>query len=142
MIPSRAGGRQAPKMTGQHGLSYRDLAMASGFARLIQPWPTVEKYPMPKPIVMARCRGQMELFPLPVPRRVAYQLQLPLIGGRSWHLLGRRRTATDLHATGSGSAGLLEATCGQFASPGRWPFNARMPVLTRRRYPDAKRGVC
>jgi hypothetical protein len=30
---------------------------------------------------MARYLGQLELFPLPKPRRVAYQLQLPLMVG-------------------------------------------------------------
>jgi len=38
---------------------------------------------------MARWLGQLELLPLPKPRRAAYQLQLPLIGGRSWHLMKR-----------------------------------------------------
>jgi hypothetical protein len=36
--------------------------------------------------MVARWLGQLELFPLPKPRRVAYQLQLPLMGG---YLLGR-----------------------------------------------------
>jgi hypothetical protein len=71
------------EMTGQRGVSYRDLAHARGFARLIQ-GPTVEKYPKLKPMLLARRRGQMELFPLPAPKRVPWQLSLPLAGGMYW----------------------------------------------------------
>jgi hypothetical protein len=38
---------------------------------------------------MARLLGQLELLPLPKPRRVTYQLQLALTGGYWWGLLGR-----------------------------------------------------
>jgi hypothetical protein len=76
-------------MPGHRGVSYRDLAWGRGFARLIQPWPVVVKYPKPRPIVMARLLGQLELFPLPERRRVSYQLQLPLMGGYWWGLLAR-----------------------------------------------------
>jgi hypothetical protein len=51
----------------------------------------VDKYPMPKPVVMARYRGQMELFPLPEPLRVAYQLRLSLIGGYWWGLVSGQK---------------------------------------------------
>jgi hypothetical protein len=54
---------------------------------LIRPWAPADKYPKPRPIVMARLLGQLELFPLPKPRRAAYQLPLPLMGGRWWGLV-------------------------------------------------------
>jgi hypothetical protein len=52
----------------------RAIRRARGFALLIQPWPPADKYPKPSRIVMARYLGQL-------PKRVAYQLQLPLMGG-------------------------------------------------------------
>jgi hypothetical protein len=67
----------------------RAIRAARGFALLIRPWPPAEKYPKPNRIVMARWLGQLELFPLPEPRREAYQLQLPLRGGYWWGLVGR-----------------------------------------------------
>jgi hypothetical protein len=42
---------------------------------------------------MARWLGQLELFPLPKPRRAAYQLQLPLIGGRFHGFLPEEKPA-------------------------------------------------
>ena len=38
---------------------------------------------------MARYFGQLELFPLPKPKRPAYQLQLSLTGGYWWGLSER-----------------------------------------------------
>jgi hypothetical protein len=69
-------------------ITYKQMSISRGFALLIQPWPPADKYPKPRPIVMARLFGQLELFPLPEPRRVAYQLHLPSTAGW-WGLVGR-----------------------------------------------------
>ena len=55
-----------------HHDDLRAARWARGFALLIQPWPPVDKYPEPSRIVMARYLGQLQLFLLPKPRRVAY----------------------------------------------------------------------
>ena len=39
--------------------------------------------------MVARWLGQLELFPIEKPKPAAYQLRLPLTGGRSRHLLER-----------------------------------------------------
>jgi hypothetical protein len=64
----------------------RAARWARGFALLIQPWPPVDKYPKPSRIVMARLRGQLELFPLEKPKPAAFQWRLPLMGGYWWGL--------------------------------------------------------
>jgi hypothetical protein len=66
-----------------------DLRWARGFALLIRPWPPADKYPKPSRLVMARWLGQSPLFPIEKPKPAAFQLQLPLMGGRSWELLKR-----------------------------------------------------
>ena len=60
---------------------------ARGFALLIRPWPPVEKYAKPNQIVLARRRGQLELFPLEKPKPPAFQLRLSLMGGFFWGYL-------------------------------------------------------
>jgi hypothetical protein len=67
----------------------RAIRAARRFALLIRPLAPVGKYPRPSGIAMARWFGQLELFPLPKPRRPEYQLQLPLTGGYWWGLVGR-----------------------------------------------------
>jgi hypothetical protein len=71
-------------------ITYKQMSISRGFGLLIKPWPPVVKYPKPRPIVMARLLGQLELFPLPEPRRVAYQLHLPAAAGW-WGLSERPR---------------------------------------------------
>jgi hypothetical protein len=54
------------------------MAEHSGLSREFN---TLNFFEKPRPIVMARLLGRLELFPLPERRRVAYQLHLPSTAG-------------------------------------------------------------